>query len=70
MAAAEDGRFGYFVVQARADAGWSGAATVRGVIENLATGERWAFESAAEMAALVVAWGHPSRPTSAPSRHP
>ncbi len=33
MAAAEDGRFGYFVVQAGADAGWRGAATGGGGME-------------------------------------
>lgn len=64
MASGEAGRFGYFMLQARADAGWSGNPTVRGVIENLATGERWPFESAEEAAARLVSWSRASRSTA------
>ena len=48
-------RFGYFVLQARAKT-TGDAMEVRGVVENLATGEKRAFQTADEMARLLDEW--------------
>ncbi|MFN0179135.1 MAG: hypothetical protein ACKVZ0_10065 [Gemmatimonadales bacterium] len=52
-----DTRWGYFMLQARSDSpDREGGVVVRGVVENLVTGEKQRFESAAEIAALLSRW--------------
>lgn len=48
--------YGYFVLQVRATRSASGLA-LRGVLENLGTGEKWPFEGSNEMARLIEEWG-------------
>ena len=48
-------RFGYFVVQARAKPAGD-AIEVRGIVENLTTGEKRAFHTVGEMARLLDEW--------------
>jgi hypothetical protein len=48
-------RYGYFVVQANARRTATGS-DLSGVMEDLTTGEKQAFASAAEVARLMVAW--------------
>lgn len=54
-------RHGYFLLQteARHD---SGAVAVRGVMEDLATGERHEFDCAADVAKLIALWGGEGAP--------
>jgi hypothetical protein len=69
---ASSSRYGYFVVQAssrRTDDG----ADLSGVMEDLTTGEKQAFGSAADIARLMVAWAGeveqtPSGASNEPSR--
>ena len=49
-------RYGYFVLQTRADRGG-----VSGVLENLTTGEKRRFESSQELMALVHRWAEDGR---------
>lgn len=49
-------RYGYFVVQVRAERGSDGL-EVSGVLENLGSGEKQNFRGAAALAALLESWG-------------
>jgi hypothetical protein len=53
-----EGRYGYFALQARCDPKPVVSGRVSGVLENLATGEKWRFESARELGELLDDWGH------------
>lgn len=55
-------RFGYFVVQARAGNGTEGLG-VSGILENLGTGEKQAFQSGEGLARLLEQWSRQGIPT-------
>ena len=54
-------RFGYFVVQAQAGNG-SQSGGISGVLENLGTGEKQAFEGSAGLARLLEQWSRQGIP--------
>lgn len=60
--AAPDARYGFFALQVRAGPGWARDAEVSGVIENLATGEKWRFQSTTELGELLAAWSRSLAP--------
>lgn len=49
-------RHGYFILQARAET-VGAELQLTGVVENLATGGKWAFESPTELTDLLMQWG-------------
>ena len=49
-------RHGYFVLQARAESIGTDLA-LTGVVENLATGDKWRFATAEELTHLLRRWG-------------
>jgi hypothetical protein len=55
-------RYGFFAVQARADAISCRDGEVTGVIENLTTGEKWRFESTTKLGELLTAWSRSMNP--------
>ncbi|MFN0178938.1 MAG: hypothetical protein ACKVZ0_09060 [Gemmatimonadales bacterium] len=59
-------RFGYFVVQARAEAGSDRPPVLAGVVENLATGEKWRFATPEELIDHLVGWARRDPPDGAP----
>ena len=62
-------RHGYFIVQARVET-IGATLQLSGVVENLATGGKWTFETPHELGDLLTRWGHlVSPPTSTEDAH-
>ena len=51
----DDTRFGYFLLQARLDLA-AGVPTWSGVMEDLSSGRKWAFQSAEDLGAVLRDW--------------
>lgn len=56
-------RHGYFVLQARAESIGTDLA-LTGVVENLATGDKWKFRTADELGSLLRQWGQLAPPAT------
>ncbi len=56
-------RHGYFVVQARAET-VGAELRLSGVVENLATADKWTFRGPNELIALLTQWGRQVSPSA------
>ena len=62
-------RHGYFVLQTRAET-VGGSIQLTGVVENLATGDKWTFHDVSELSGLLTQWGWRVFPSAPPATGP